>query len=365
MSSILNGTKNSRTLFKDNLRYIRSDAPVHIDSYDIEFLKRNNILTAIDLRSHRERSEHPVPLEFDPDFRYLAMPVTGGSTLPASPDDVVHSYLAMVDLMMTNIIETILNAQTNVLFFCTAGKDRTGVVSAILLDRLGIDDTYIIQDYMESSENLKDTFVYFAANHPEIDPRIIQPSSKTMAKFLQLYRDRQISNYTIPETRDLILRHPVFDDWEGMYRNLWSREESARYMLWDVTKSEKDAKARMERSIAFQTDKPVWFVYEKESGEPIGFAGITQVDDGIFEEAGIALGPDFTGRGYGKQILNALADYTRDSLCGRILRASCRNENVPSRGMIMGCGFRYISSENRIDPRNKTYYILEHYEKEL
>ena len=37
------------------------------------------------------------------------------------------------------------------------------------------------------------------------------------------------------ETDDLILDKAVFEDWRGIYQNVWSRPESARYMLWKVT----------------------------------------------------------------------------------------------------------------------------------
>ena len=43
------------------------------------------------------------------------------------------------------------------------------------------------------------------------------------------------------ETRDLILDKARFEDWEDLYRNVWSRPETARYMLWIVTDSEEAA----------------------------------------------------------------------------------------------------------------------------
>lgn len=47
-------------------------------------------------------------------------------------------------------------------FFCSAGKDRTGVVSAILLHRLGYSEDYIIADYMKSAESLKELLEAYA-----------------------------------------------------------------------------------------------------------------------------------------------------------------------------------------------------------
>lgn len=38
------------------------------------------------------------------------------------------------------------------------------------------------------------------------------------------------------ETKDIYLDKGKFEDWEDMYRNIWSRAESARYMLWRVSR---------------------------------------------------------------------------------------------------------------------------------
>ena len=79
---------------------------------------------------------------------------------------------------------TILNADTNVLYFCNAGKDRTGVVSAVLLHRLGMSRAYIVEDYMKSRENLKDLLDAFARQFPEVDRAVITPHPEYMEGFL-------------------------------------------------------------------------------------------------------------------------------------------------------------------------------------
>ena len=43
------------------------------------------------------------------------------------------------------------NPGRNVLFHCRLGKDRTGVVSAVLLKLFGVSDSDVITDYMYSS----------------------------------------------------------------------------------------------------------------------------------------------------------------------------------------------------------------------
>lgn len=165
------------------------------------------------------------------------------------------------------------------------------------------------------------------------------------------------------ETKDLILKKPVFEDWRDIYYNLWRHGESARYMLWRVTESEEEALTRMERTLAHMEKNQAWFVYEKTSGQAIGFAGIVEISPGVWEDTGIAVGPEFTGRGYGKQILNALVEYCREELGAEKFVCSCRSGNAASRWMQLACGFRYTHSENRTDPRTGEPYILEFYEK--
>lgn len=167
----------------------------------------------------------------------------------------------------------------------------------------------------------------------------------------------------MPETKDLLLNKARFKDWEEMLRNVWRHEESAQYMLWSLTTTEADAKARMERTLAYQEQNPcAWFVYEKESGQAIGFAGMIPVSEGVYEDCGICIGPAFVGQGYGKQILSALTEYAFSQCGAHTFLCACRSQNAPSRGMILGCGFQYTHSERRIDGRNGESYTLEFYE---
>lgn len=166
------------------------------------------------------------------------------------------------------------------------------------------------------------------------------------------------------QTKDLILRKARFEDWQDMYRNVWSHGQTARFMLWQVTASEEAAKRRMERTVAFQQTNHAWLVYEKLSAQAMGFAGMVEVETDVYEDCGIAVGPAFTGRGYGKQILRALTEYAFVQLGAKRFIASCRSENGASRGMLLGCGFHFTHCEDRVDPRDGTPYVLEFYEKE-
>jgi protein tyrosine/serine phosphatase len=46
------------------------------------------------------------------------------------------------------------DATVPAVYHCAAGKDRTGVVSAVILGLLGIDDEIIVADYALTQENL-------------------------------------------------------------------------------------------------------------------------------------------------------------------------------------------------------------------
>lgn len=166
------------------------------------------------------------------------------------------------------------------------------------------------------------------------------------------------------ETNRLILRKAVFSDWEQMYRNVWCHEETARYMLWNVTSGEAEAQARMERTIAFQQSHDAWLVFEKESGQAIGFAGMRE-ENGSCEDTGICVGPSFTGKGYGTEILTELLFIAKEKRKASKFIVTCRSENSASRKMILGCGFSFSHRESRIDGRNSTPYLLEFYEKVL
>ena len=79
------------------------------------------------------------------------------------------------------------------------------------------------------------------------------------------------------ETKDLLLGKAKPEDWESMYRNVWSRPAVARFMQWRITTSAADAQARMERTIAWQKNHDTYLVYEKSSGQAIGFAGVEEI----------------------------------------------------------------------------------------
>ncbi len=184
MSSLLPSTRNTRALPFGDLRYIRSDCPDRLTDEEVMWLRQNGVATVVDLREEREYTQRPCRLESEEGFTYYHLPVTGGGGVPESSEAVVSSYLGMIDGQMDRIIRTIEEAPGRVLFFCTAGKDRTGVVSAILLKRLGADDRTIIADYMASKENLIGFLEAYLRERPELDRDTVIPNERNIRAVL-------------------------------------------------------------------------------------------------------------------------------------------------------------------------------------
>ncbi len=185
MSSLFQSTRNTRVLPTGEMRYIRSDVPEKLTEQEISWLLEHNITTIVDLRSEEEFSVTPCCLEKKENFQYFHLLVTGGGDTPKSLEHLYTIYSQMVDEKMDKIVDTIMNAKSNVMYFCTAGKDRTGVVSAIILKRLGFSDEVIINDYMESKDNLMDMLKAHVSAHPEVDMEIIIPHRKNMEQLLK------------------------------------------------------------------------------------------------------------------------------------------------------------------------------------
>lgn len=166
------------------------------------------------------------------------------------------------------------------------------------------------------------------------------------------------------ETADLILDKGKLQDWRSLYDNLWSQKEVARYMLWRVKETEAQGKEMTAGYLDFQaTDPTAYVVYEKSGGQAIGIAGMKEMEPGVFQDSGIAIGPSFAGRGYGKQILSALLHQAFDELGAKRFIYSCWAENIPSNKLALSCGLCFSHAEEAVDGRTNEGYTLNYYEK--
>lgn len=134
-------------------RAIRSDIPSTLSAEDTSLLQRIGVTDAIDLRSDEETILQPSAFEGSTDFHYHRCPFAIGNQDPGSPAGVAPLYMRIVNdfSMMQRIMQLIARARGGVLIHCAAGKDRTGVVAALLLLTADVDRRDILADYQLSA----------------------------------------------------------------------------------------------------------------------------------------------------------------------------------------------------------------------
>lgn len=163
------------------------------------------------------------------------------------------------------------------------------------------------------------------------------------------------------ETQDLVLRSGCEADWEMLYRNLWSQVEVFRYMFSRPSEDEESARkktaayAEMHRAVPTE-----FFVEEKSSGQVIGIAGVKALQPGKWTITDIALGLDFQGRGYGRQIVMALVKLAFE-LGAVEVAYECFRENDVSRHLAARCGFCFTHEDKAELPKNGQDVMMAHY----
>lgn len=170
-------------------KFVRSDVPFEVSSEDIEMLLSNNINTVIDLRNDDEVLRKPCALKNNDRFEYYHYKIYGDGRIPTSEKDVPISYFEMIDdkNLMLPIMKTLSSAKDGVLYHCTAGKDRTGVISALLLSLAGVPKVDILADYQISHAYLDVMLREFCRNNIDIPAYIITPKIGYMEAFLDLF----------------------------------------------------------------------------------------------------------------------------------------------------------------------------------
>lgn len=138
----------------------RSDSLAYLTNKDVCRLAQLGIRCVIDLRSELERERDRDVL--GEGMRYVVCQLQNGNLdIHGSAQDGVmkefmhsltQSYTAMVKenvQYLVRALETLIDALSKgaVVFHCAAGKDRTGVLAAVLYTLLGVSEEDIIADY--------------------------------------------------------------------------------------------------------------------------------------------------------------------------------------------------------------------------
>ncbi|MFN2426421.1 MAG: tyrosine-protein phosphatase [Candidatus Binatia bacterium] len=142
----------------------RSDRLTGLSAADNEMLESFGIGRVFDLRSDLELAQNGPGAFSAAGGRHRHVPLVRVSLsitdarIDWAKVDLQNRYLEMLDegaAVIREVLEHIAAEHaTATVFHCTGGKDRTGVLAAVLLRTLGIDDETIIEDYAVSEKYL-------------------------------------------------------------------------------------------------------------------------------------------------------------------------------------------------------------------
>jgi len=144
---------------------LRTAALHELTAEGADVLARLGLRTVIDLRMAVERQMEPSRVG---DYAQLAgvtqFPIPLVRDFLDSPDTPDGSYRFMAERGAASIGAVLAKlAEPGALpaiVHCTAGKDRTGLIVATLLDTLGVPKAQIHADFLKSNEELGDRLIY-------------------------------------------------------------------------------------------------------------------------------------------------------------------------------------------------------------
>lgn len=199
-ASLLKTTRNTRDLGGHPAaggrvtvpdRIWRSDRQENPDPEDIALLRSKGITTIIDMRTEEDNLTKPSFFRSLEGFTFLNYPIIEGDTIPESVEAVPGSYINIAcSENMPRILKAIADADTGVMYNCAAGKDRTGIVTAILLMLCGVSDEEITADYMLTKECNRERFELLRKRRPDLDMNIVIPRESYIRDFMDLFRER-------------------------------------------------------------------------------------------------------------------------------------------------------------------------------
>lgn len=205
----LGGIKNSEgKILKDSLIY-RSGNLHNLRKSSLDELNRLKINRVIDLRTKQEIAKEPDQLpkniiykvysafeDKNDEMRNAKQLALKGKISENDADKRMikfyTDYVSENPEIIKKIITEILNSDQPILYHCTAGKDRTGIITALILKVLKFDDAVIFEEYLQSNNlrskiiqkrlNLADNFHFI---FPKLDMGIIEKTSWVEQNYLQ------------------------------------------------------------------------------------------------------------------------------------------------------------------------------------
>ena len=150
-------------------RLYRSDHLGALNAADATLMSRLGIRRVIDLRGVNERSSAPCvlpaavvhSLPIEPTIVQVLTELIDAGHRPTTAEVVSHMQNTYRGLVLHNthryaeLFCHLLRSDEPTVFHCVAGKDRTGLASALILYSLGRSADDVMRDYLLSNERLK------------------------------------------------------------------------------------------------------------------------------------------------------------------------------------------------------------------
>jgi protein-tyrosine phosphatase len=146
-------------------RVYRADDLSKLSPGDIARIGGLGISAVIDLRSADELASAPNPLRGRSGFAYHHIPLLDGiNSAPGGPvgieslPELYKSLVVSAQKQIAGVFQVLLEHKGGTVFHCTAGKDRTGVIAALILGLCGVAEEDIIADYALTYEKMRPFF---------------------------------------------------------------------------------------------------------------------------------------------------------------------------------------------------------------
>ncbi len=155
---------------------------------------------AVDLRSPSEREEARFAASKRIETLELPLlPELGDADPTLAESDLASRYLRILERSgdrLVGVLEALARSERPAVFFCAAGKDRTGLVACMALACVGVRDEDLIADYAASHaaidrilERLAELEGY-REMFEVLPPWTLHARAETLAGFLALVRER-------------------------------------------------------------------------------------------------------------------------------------------------------------------------------
>jgi protein-tyrosine phosphatase len=185
---------------------LRGDALHALTEADIEALIAHGVTTVIDLRNPQELAREANPFAEDARVRYenvslfSALAPVEMMAAQTADFDMGERYCHALDNCqpaIASVLKSIAHAPEGiVLFHCSAGKDRTGIIASLMLALAGIDKKIIIEDYALTGTIFAPVLAEFHARvvargvPSELAELILASAPHSMARMLEHLAER-------------------------------------------------------------------------------------------------------------------------------------------------------------------------------